>query len=121
MSVTIFASCAFRSERLPSASTRTGYLIFPDAVDAAGEMILGAERGLEEAVDDLAVGEGLLFRALTRCDRRNFGHGNGRPDHGVAGDRSQGDREHPSVRRSVHRIDAAAIGACTQGVIASTW
>ena len=32
-------------------------VIFADAVDAAGEMIFGAERGLQKAFDDLAVGE----------------------------------------------------------------
>ena len=29
------------------------HVVFPDAVDPAGQMIFGAERGLEKSVDDL--------------------------------------------------------------------
>ena len=72
MSATIFANCAFRSARSVGEHAHR-HLIFADAVDPAGEMILGAERGLEKSVDDLAVGEGLLFGALARRDRRNLG------------------------------------------------
>ena len=47
------------------------HLIFADAVDAAGEMIFGAERDLQKAFDDLAVGEALLLGALALRDRGN--------------------------------------------------
>ena len=40
------------------------HFVFADAVDAAGKMILGAERDLQKALDDLAVGEDLLLVAL---------------------------------------------------------
>ena len=50
-------------------------VVFADAVDAAGEMIFGAERGLQKAFDDLAVGEDLLLGALALRDRGNFGGG----------------------------------------------
>ena len=46
-------------------------VIFADAVDAAREMIFGAERGLQKAVDDLAVGEGLFLGALALRDGGN--------------------------------------------------
>src|SRR6185437_4041471 len=42
-------------------------VVFPDAVDPAGEMIFGAERGLEKSVCYLAVGEGRPFSAPSRC------------------------------------------------------
>ena len=48
-------------------------VVFPDAVDPAGQMIFGAERGLEKSVDDFAVGESLLLGALARGDGGNFG------------------------------------------------
>ena len=51
---------------------------FADAVDAAGKMVFGAERGLEEAVDDLAVGEGLFLDALALRDGGNIGEGRAR-------------------------------------------
>jgi hypothetical protein len=35
-------------------------------------VIFGAERGLEEALDDLAVGKALAFAALARGDRRQL-------------------------------------------------
>ena len=54
-------------------------VVFPDAVDAAGEMIFGAEGGLEKTLDDLAVGEDLLLAALALRDGRNFGSGGRRP------------------------------------------
>jgi hypothetical protein len=41
------------------------HVVFSDAIDPAGEMIFGAERGLEESVCYLAVGEGLPLGALT--------------------------------------------------------
>ena len=36
-------------------------VVLADAVDAAGHVKFGAERDLEEAVDDLGVGEGLAL------------------------------------------------------------
>ena len=57
-------------------------VVFPDAVDAAGEMIFGAERGLEKPFDDLTVGEDLLLGALALCDGGDFSQGEHRP--GVA-------------------------------------
>ena len=77
ISATTLASCALRSARLPSANTRTGIVVFPDAVDPAGEMIFGAERGLEKAIDDFAIGEGLLLGALTRGDGGILGRAGG--------------------------------------------
>jgi hypothetical protein len=47
-------------------------LVFADAVDAAGEVIFGAEGGLEKTVDDLAIGEALLLGALARGHGRRF-------------------------------------------------
>ena len=46
-------------------------VIFADAVDAAGEMIFGAECDLQKAFDDLAVGEDLLLGALALRDGRD--------------------------------------------------
>jgi hypothetical protein len=73
-------------------------LIFPDAVDPSGEMILGAERGLEEAVDDLAVGKRFLFRALALRDGGNFGRRKRRPDDGRKRDAGQNDRNNSEMR-----------------------
>jgi hypothetical protein len=70
------------------------HVVFPDAIDPAGEMIFGAERGLEKSVNDLAVGEDLPFRALTRCDGGIFGRFGRRRDHGDECDAGQDDREH---------------------------
>lgn len=35
-------------------------IVFADAVDSSCEVVFGAERGLQEAVDDLTVGEGFF-------------------------------------------------------------
>jgi hypothetical protein len=56
--------------------------IFPDPVDAAGELKFGAEGGLQEAVDDLAVGKVLPLGALARGDRGNFRCGRRRNERG---------------------------------------
>ena len=48
-------------------------VIFADAIDPAGQMKFGAERGLEKPVGDFAVGESLLLGALARGDGGIFG------------------------------------------------
>jgi len=48
-------------------------IVLSDAVDAAGQVIFGAERDLEEADGDFTVGEGFLFGALARSDGGDFG------------------------------------------------
>jgi hypothetical protein len=65
--------------------------IFPDPVDAPGQLKFGAERGLQEAVDDLAVGKALLLGALARGDRGNFRCGRRRNECGEC-DAGEGDR-----------------------------
>ena len=86
------------------------HVVFPDAVDPAGQMIFGAERGLEKSVGDLAVGEGLLFRALARGDGGNFGGGGRRPGKAVERDGGQGDREYSgSMRRRPGALIASTL------------
>ncbi len=94
-------------------------IVFSDAVDPAGQVILGAEGGLEKSVGDLAVGECLLFSALTRCNRRNFSRRNWRPGTALERDAGQSDREYPQQQGSIvyaHRADAAATVAPTQSL-----
>src|SRR3954465_12127965 len=65
-----------------------------DAVDAAGKMVFGAERRLEKAIDDFAVGKALLLGALARGDRGQFardGDGSGVRGKRDGGERQQGD------------------------------
>ena len=66
MSATTLASCAFRSAWLPSANTRTGAIISADTVDPAGEMELGAERGLQES-SMISLSVNLFFSTRWRC------------------------------------------------------
>ena len=94
----------FRELRLAVGAVAVGKhphrrVVFPDAVDAAGEMIFGAEGGLEETLDDLAVGEDLLLGALARSDGGNFGGGGGRHDAVAERDGGQSGREHPQTAR----------------------
>jgi hypothetical protein len=97
------------------------HVVFPDPIDPAGEMIFGAERGLEESFRYLAVGESLPLGTLTRCDGGIFSQYRRRRDHGVERNGGENDREHPREigrpARSAHRIDAAAIAPRAQGVI----
>jgi len=69
--------------------------VFADAVDPAGEMEFGAERGLEEAVEDLGVAESRSFAPLLGGDRRRVSGGRGRR-RGRADRRDQDDREQSS-------------------------
>ena len=50
-------------------------VVFADAVDAAGDVEFGAERDLEESVDDLGVGEGLALGGAAFRDLGVFGGG----------------------------------------------
>jgi hypothetical protein len=70
-------------------------VIFADAVDAAGEMIFGAERDLQKAFDDLAVGEDLLLGALALRDGGNVGEGRARRQDFAERDGAEGRRERP--------------------------
>ena len=95
-------------------------VVFPDAVDAAGEMVLGAESGFQETLDDLAVGEDLRLGALALGDGGNFGGCGRRHKHLAERDGSQSGCQHSRKDRPVicvHCDHAAAIGTCTQGVI----
>ena len=67
-------------------------MIFPDPVDPPGQMIFGAEGGLEKTLDDLAVGKGFFLGALPRGDGGNLGEG-GRRQGSVERDGRQGGRE----------------------------
>ena len=91
------------------------HFILADTIDAAGEMILGAERGLHKTVDDLAVGKALLLGALALGNGGKFGR-SGRGCNDVERQCRQNGRE--QIRRSatgVHLDDAAGIGAWAQG------
>ena len=68
--------------------------VFPDAVDAACQMVLGAESGLQKPIDDLGVGEIRLFRALTRDDGGDFSRRRRRPGGGT-NDRGQAGCDEP--------------------------
>ena len=70
-------------------------VIFADAVDAAGEMIFGAERGLQKAFDDLAVGEDLFLGALALRDGGNVRECRARHQDFAERDGAQGRRERP--------------------------
>ena len=70
-------------------------LVLSNAVDPAGEMVLGAERGLHKSFDDLAVGERLFFNALARCDSGDFRGCRWRRDDAAERDYSQSGREYP--------------------------
>ncbi len=70
-------------------------VIFADAVDAAGEMIFGAERGLQKTFDDLVVGEGLLLGALALRDGGNVRENRARHQHFAERNGAQGRRKHP--------------------------
>ena len=70
-------------------------VIFADAVDAAGEMIFGAERGLQKAFDDLAVGEDLFLGALALSDGGNIRECRARQEDFAERDGAQGRRERP--------------------------
>ena len=96
MSATTLASCAFRSGRTVALGEDPHrHVVFPDAVDPAGQMEFGAEGGLEKPFDDLGVGEGLLFGALARGDGGDFGAGRRQPGGAFKADRSQADRDDP--------------------------
>ncbi len=62
------------------------HVVFPDAVDPAGQMVFGPEGGLEESLGYLGVGEGLFFRALARGDGGDFGGSGLLPDNAVERD-----------------------------------
>jgi hypothetical protein len=72
-------------------------IVFPDAVDPAGQLEFGAERGLEESFRDLAVGERLLLGALARGDGRDFGGGSRRHDDVAECDGKQSERNFPRM------------------------
>ena len=74
MSATTAATCALRSgcgAVVDKDADRA--VVFADAVDAAGDMELGAEGDLEESVDDLGVGEGLALDRAAMGDLGVFG------------------------------------------------
>ena len=50
-----------------------GLVVFADAIDAPGDAHLGAERGCEEALEDLGVGEGLALGGAAFGDFGIFG------------------------------------------------
>ena len=113
MSATTLASCALRSARGGAVGEHPHrHVVFPDAVDPAGQMIFGAERGLEKAFDDFAVGKTLLLGALARGDGRNFAGGGRGPDSAVEREAGQHDRERgqdsDGPASCTHGIDAAA-------------
>jgi hypothetical protein len=84
-------------------------IVFPDAIDPAGQMVFGAEGGFQEPVDDFTVGERFLLSALTRRDRRDFGRNRLRPDHRIACDCRQsarGYREKSLHARNMYRVVA---------------
>jgi hypothetical protein len=68
-----------------------GRSIFPDAVDAAGEVKFRAERRLHEAFHDLAVGENPALRAPLGRNCGIFGR-NGRSQECSAGNDRGGER-----------------------------
>jgi hypothetical protein len=66
--------------------------IFPDPVDPAGQLEFGTKGGLQEPLDDLAIGEIFLLGTLARGDRGNFRCG--RPgNEGAEREAGEGDRE----------------------------
>ena len=69
------------------------HVVFSDPVDPAGQLIFGAERGLEKSFGDLAVGEDFLLGALARGDGGNFGRCGLRQDDAVEREAGEGDRE----------------------------
>jgi hypothetical protein len=76
-------------------------IVFPDAVDPAGKVILRAERYSKKAIGDFAVGEGLLFGALPRRDRRIFSR-EGWRDKAAECDRYQSRRDYPWMQGPAH-------------------
>ncbi|MGY4189231.1 YD repeat-containing protein [Bradyrhizobium sp. USDA 4459] len=66
-----------------------------DAIDAAGEVVFGAERSLEKAVGDFRVGKALLLGALARDDRGQ-----------LTGARHAGGVSHACERRKRQQRDA---------------
>ena len=117
----------FRELRLAVGAVAVGEhphrpVVFADAVDAAGEMIFGAERGLQKAFDDLAVGEDLLLGALALRDGGNFRrmplHGTRVSPSAIAPRAAASVQQMQESAGRAHSNDAAAIGACAQGLIA---
>jgi hypothetical protein len=82
-----------RSARSLSANTRTGPSNF------------GAERRLQKAIDDLAVGKALLLGALARSDRGQFARdGDGS---GVRRERDGGERQQHDAKAGRRRGQCA--------------
>jgi hypothetical protein len=85
--------------------------VFPDAIDAAGQVIFRAERGLEESVRDLSVRKYFFLDALTGSDGWNFaGEGEWvRAD--LKRGYGEGTREQqPEKSANAHCFDAGVIG-----------